>query len=138
MERVLHVERRLEVSRWVRTVLETAGFEVTTEECGEAAIQRLATADFDFVLVSLETPAKPSDSIIEWIAANRPHLLSRVLTVDMPLRPGGSTMLESRETPLLFAPFSTGELAERVKSLLTVRPADPRRRSTRRGHAMAC
>jgi DNA-binding NarL/FixJ family response regulator len=139
MKRVLHIEHRPDVVDWVRTVLDSDKLEVTAQESGEAAIRQLSDADYDLVLLSLEVPSNPDARVIKWIAANRPHLLSRVLVVaDTALRPGVSAVLEALEIPLLFAPFTSGELALLVKVMLAGRPADVSHRgSAGWGHAMA-
>ena len=139
MKRVLHIEHRPDVAEWVRAVLEAEGVEVSSVESGEAGIQQLCNADFSLVILSIEAPMKPGDRIIEWIAANRPRLVSRILAVaDTELRSGVSAVLEALEIPLLFAPFTSGELVLRVNVMLAGRPAVASRRgSIRRRHALA-
>ena len=70
-------------------------------------------------------PVKPADRLIEWVAANRPHMTSRILVIsETALSPGAEALLDSLEIPALFAPFTTGELVDWVRAMLTRRLED--------------
>lgn len=48
---------------------------------GRSALQQLATAEFDLILLDLFLPDLDGRDILAWLASTRPHLLRRVVVV---------------------------------------------------------
>jgi len=102
----------------VSFILSSQGFEVTGVGDGETGIEELAKTDFDAIVLTQETPLKTGHAVLDWITANRPHLLSRVLfTIGSPSTPALDMELAKLQIPVFAKPFSVHALAQRIKSV---------------------
>jgi DNA-binding response OmpR family regulator len=73
--RILVVDDDATVRSLMRSILERAGYEVTTAHDGRAAIARLAESDFDLVLLDVVMPHLDGVSVVhELEKSNRPVL----------------------------------------------------------------
>lgn len=112
------MEHYRDLRKLVSFVLSSQGFEVTGVGDGEAGIEELAKSDFDAIVLTQETPLKTGHAVLEWIAVNRPHLLSRVLfTIGSPSTAALDSELAKLQIPVFPKPFSVHALAERIKTL---------------------
>ena len=102
----------------VRFALDREEFEVTGVGDGETGIEKLANSDFDAIILTQETPLKTGHAVLEWIVANRPHLLSRVVfTIGSPSTPELDKELAKLRIPVFPKPFSVYDLTQRIKSV---------------------
>ena len=118
MSRVLHMEGYRDLRTLVRFALSFHGLEVIGVGDGETGIEKLANSDFDAIILTQETPLKTGHAVLEWIAANRPHLLSRVVfTIGSPSTPELDRELAKLRIPVFPKPFSAPDLTQRIKSV---------------------
>jgi CheY-like chemotaxis protein len=118
VSRILHMEEYRDLRKLVSFILSSQGLEVTGVGDGESGIEELANSDFDAIVLTQETPLKTGHAVLEWIAANRPHLLPRVLfTIGSPSTPALDRELAKLQIPVFAKPFSVHALAERIKSV---------------------
>jgi two-component system NtrC family sensor kinase len=79
---VLVIEDEPAVAHYVRAVLERGGYTVVSSESGADGLRQLASSDFLGVVSDMRTPGGVDGAdVYAWIAANRPHLASRLVFI---------------------------------------------------------
>ena len=109
--RVLVVDDEDAIRMLVRKVLERAGFEVETARDGCEAIERLAVADFDVLLLDVMMPKLDGFGVVEEMQRTRPQLLARTLLVT------ASHLKSLQSLPvrgIITKPFSVSDLVDSV------------------------
>jgi DNA-binding NtrC family response regulator len=116
---LLVVEDEPAVSSFMCTALQRAGYETVQAGTGVEALRLLAAGTFRGVISDMRTPGGVNGADVhDWISANRPELLGRVMFVT------GDTvsdetfaMLQKTGAPCLEKPFRVNQLlsvAERM------------------------
>lgn len=80
MERILIVDDEPGIRQVLCGVLESTGYQVDAVDSGEAALERLAQADYDLLLVDIQMPGLDGLGLIEQARARRPSLAAVILT----------------------------------------------------------
>ena len=108
---VLVVEDQEPVRRFVRIVLERAGFTVTEAQSGEEAVQACRDACFDLLITDVVLTGISGDAVAETVRGIRPGI--RVIYMSGYLTEQSSARI--RGTRLLHKPFSPSDLLAQVK-----------------------
>jgi DNA-binding NtrC family response regulator len=79
---VLLIEDEPSVMDFVRSALERNGYKVVCAESGAAALDLLASGDFQGVVSDMRTPGGVDGAqVYAWIAAHRPELASKLIFI---------------------------------------------------------
>ncbi|MEP7240006.1 MAG: response regulator [Devosia sp.] len=121
--RILVVEDEAPIRRFLRIVIEGAGFDMLEAERGRAGIERAATEAPDLVILDLGLPDIDGRAVIaairEW---------SQVPILILSVRDAETEKIAALDTgadDYVTKPFATGELLARIRSLLRSRkPAE--------------
>lgn len=114
--RVLAVDDDVEILRLIRRVLEMEGFDVTTAENGEAAIQEVGQEQFDLALLDLMMPGIDGMAVCKHI---RSFSTMPVILITAKVRDDDKvTGLDAGADDYITKPFSTRELVARVRAVL--------------------
>ncbi|WP_284615476.1 ATP-binding protein [Aquabacterium humicola] len=132
--RVLVVDDEPELADVMRAMLESAGFDVTTAESGEVAIEMLQLGRFDAIVSDLRMPDTDGAALWRAVKAHQPALAERMLFVTGDtLSLDASRLLAETGCQALEKPFSGAELVAKVRALLgrwTRQEADEFERAT--------
>jgi DNA-binding response OmpR family regulator len=80
MERILVVDDEPGIRKVLHGVLESAGYHVDAADSGEAALERLAQADYDLLLVDIQMGELDGLGLIERARPGHPTLATVILT----------------------------------------------------------
>jgi PAS domain S-box-containing protein len=117
--RVLVVDDEPELADVMRAMLESAGFDVTTAESGEVAIEMLQLGRFDAIVSDLRMPDTDGAALWRAVKAHQPELAERMLFVTGDtLSLDASRLLAETGCQALEKPFSGAELVAKVRGLL--------------------
>ena len=121
--RILVVDDEPEITGLLRSMLESAGWEVATAESAAVALELLEMARFDAVVSDLRMP--DMDGVTFWsaVSARVPGLARRMLFVTGDtLSPEVQGILAKTGCASLDKPFAKGDLLAAVQALLTDAP----------------
>ena len=114
--RILVVDDELSIRNMVRSVLERAGYEVTTARNGREAITLLAVSDFDVVLLDVMMPILGGVDVVEEL---RKHDGNAVLAHTYLLTAGDADRLTNLPVRGIIAkPFDIGRLVAEAKDCI--------------------
>ena len=117
--RLLVVDDEAEIADLIRSMLESAGYDVSVAESGAVALELIDMARFDAVVSDLRMPDMDGAALWREIKARQPHLARRMLFVTGDtLSPGARQFLGETQCDSLDKPFSKTDLLERVAALL--------------------
>nr|WP_281375130.1 ATP-binding protein [Aquabacterium terrae] len=116
--RVLVVDDEPELADVMRSMLESAGYEVTTAESGEVAIEMLQLASFDAVVSDLRMPDTDGAALWRAVKAHAPQLAERMLFVTGDtLSLDATRLLAETGCQALEKPFSAADLVGKLRGL---------------------
>jgi CheY-like chemotaxis protein len=116
---MLVVEDEKVIAEVCRRTLE-ADYQVTLVPNGQAAMEMLASADFDICLIDIRTPLMSGEELYLWIKDNKPSLLPGVIfTTGDVISNYTEHFLQSTGLPYLPKPFSPKELLSTVEKVTT-------------------
>jgi PAS domain S-box-containing protein len=124
--RLLVVDDEPELLDLMRSMLETAGYEVAGAESGAVALALLEEARFDAIVSDLRMPDLDGAGL--WRAVKERHaaLAQRILFVTGDtLSPGAATFLQEAGCPHIEKPFAMPELLQAVQRVLDGKNAVP-------------
>lgn len=79
---VLLIEDEPAVMSYVQAILERSGYSVVCSDSGAEGLRQLETRDFMGVVSDMRTPGGVSGADVhDWIRANRPELISRLVFI---------------------------------------------------------
>ena len=124
MAHILLVEDDERIRGIVERGLGARGFDVTSAPDGTAGAELARALDVDLVLLDLVLPGRGGIDVLEDIRTSKPRLPVIVLTAldDVGARVGG---LDAGADDYVTKPFSTDELAARIRARLRVRDDNP-------------
>jgi DNA-binding NtrC family response regulator len=115
--RILVVDDKFSMRELLATALSERGFEVDTADCGEAAIEELATGQFDIVITDLSMPGKNGMDVLKAVKAQSPDteviLITAFGTID--------TAVEAMRLgayDFLTKPFKLSEMERKVDKII--------------------
>ncbi|MEY4489697.1 MAG: hypothetical protein RIQ79_2205 [Verrucomicrobiota bacterium] len=73
MKKILHVEDQEPIRRVLAVALTALGYDVTSAENGRAALQLLATEDYDIIITDHHMPEMTGLDVVRGLNANRLH-----------------------------------------------------------------
>ncbi|HEU0078817.1 MAG TPA: response regulator, partial [Longimicrobiaceae bacterium] len=102
--------------RIVRRYLEARGHRVEEAASGAEALERIAAASYDAVLLDLKMPAMPGDELFRVLRERHPETADRVVfaTGDV-ISPARKAFLDGSGRPAFEKPFDLGEVARAVE-----------------------
>lgn len=106
-QKVLVVDDEDSIRMLVKKVLERSGFDVAVARDGFEAIERIATDDFDVVLLDVMMPKLDGFGVVRQMQSTYPAMLSRTLLVT------ASHLKTLQQLPvrgIITKPFSVNEL----------------------------
>jgi CheY-like chemotaxis protein len=113
--RILVVDDEMAIRTLVRTVLERAGYEVTTARDGRQAIALLAASDYDVVLLDVMMPNLGGLGVVEELRKNNRAALAHTYL----LAAGNSEQLNDLPVRGVIAkPFDIGRLIAEAKDCI--------------------
>ena len=116
---ILVVDDEAEIADLIRSMLESAGYDVVTAESGAVALEMLGQARFDAIVSDLRMP--DMDGAALWRAVReRDALLARhmLFVTGDTLSATARAFLDEAAAPSLDKPFARRDLLERVKGVL--------------------
>ena len=117
--RVLVVDDEPEITDLLRSMLESAGFEVACADSGAVALEMLATANFAAIVSDLRMPDMDGAALWRAVREKHPALATRMLFVTGDtLSPGARQFLDDAACPRLDKPFSRADLLARLAQVL--------------------
>ena len=117
--RVLVVDDEPEIADLMRSMLETAGYEVASAESGAVALEMLAEVPFDAIVSDLRMPDIDGAALWREVNQRQPALAQRMLFVTGDtLSPGARRFLADSGCGSLDKPFAKADLLARVAGLL--------------------
>jgi PAS domain S-box-containing protein len=117
--RVLVVDDEAEIAELMRSVLESAGYDVATAESGAVALELLAEARFDAIVSDVRMPDIDGAALWRAVRGRAPALARRMLFVT-----GDTLSAEARQVldesgcPGLDKPFAKADLLAAVRGLV--------------------
>jgi two-component system NtrC family sensor kinase len=114
--RVLVVDDEPGLRRIVRRYLETRGHQVDEAASGAEALERIAAAAYDAVLLDLKMPEMPGDELFRVLRERHPETAARVVfaTGDV-ISPARKAFLDGSGRPAFEKPFDLGEVARAME-----------------------
>jgi DNA-binding response OmpR family regulator len=112
--RVLVVDDEEPIRILIQRLLSKHGFSVDTAPDGAAAIDKLAQADFDAVVLDLMMPRVDGFTVLRHLIASNPELVSRTVVATAYPRDVANRQL-TEVCQVIIKPFDTGELVEAVE-----------------------
>jgi len=98
-------------------MLKSAGFQVETEETGEAALERLHRKQYDLILCDWKMPGLSGQEFYQRLATGDPEAASRVVFMTGDVSGFKSKeFFRSRNLDCLAKPFTMADLNEAVKN----------------------
>ena len=111
-KRILVVDDEDAIRLLVKKVLERSGFDVDTARDGCEAIDRLARADYDAVLLDVMMPKLDGFGVVEAMQSNHPQLLAKTLLVTASHL---ATLAHLPVRGIITKPFSVAELVRETE-----------------------
>ena len=119
--RVMVVDDEAEIADLIRTLLESAGYEVATAESGAVALELLEAARFDAIVSDLRMPDMDGAALWREVRLRQPALARRMLFVTGDtLSPGARQFLSDTGCRGLEKPFDKVDLLAAVRALLAM------------------
>jgi PAS domain S-box-containing protein len=117
--RVLVVDDEAEIAELMRTVLESAGYDVATAESGAVALELLAEARFDAIVSDVRMPDIDGAALWHAVRELHPLLATRMLFVSGDtLSQEARQVLEATRCPSLDKPFANADLLGALRALI--------------------
>jgi len=117
--RLLVVDDEAEIAELMRSMLESAGFEVATAESGAVALELLDAARFDAIVSDLRMPDMDGAALWRAVRERQPLLSRRMLFVTGDtLSPEAQQFLGKARSASLDKPFAKADLLAAVQTLL--------------------
>ncbi len=117
--RILVVDDEAEIADLIRSMLESAGYDVATAESGAVALAMLEQAQFNAIVSDLRMPDMDGAALWRQVQRHDAALARRMLFVTGDtLSAGARSFLDEAGTASLDKPFARKDLLDRVKTLL--------------------
>ena len=118
---ILVIEDEPSVMSYIRLALERHGFQVTSTETGDEALELLKSGQFIGILSDMRTPGGVDGAGVHaWVAQNRPELASRMvfITGDTVNEETAAT-LSRTGVPFIEKPFRISQLLEVIERTMS-------------------
>ena len=115
--RVLVVDDEPSICKALEIALGRAGFDATTVQSGDAAIDRVRREHFDVLVVDLRIPDMRGDVIYWTLAAVQPHLQGCTLFVTGDITDRAQRLVAQCNCPMLHKPFDLRDILDAVQAL---------------------
>ena len=118
--RLLVIEDEAAVQAFLRAALERSGYQIVVATSGEEGLQLLKEREFGGIVSDMRTPGEVDGADVhEWLQANRPEMVKRMLFVTGDIV-NEETMQTLRRTgvPWIEKPFRVHELVSAVKEVM--------------------
>jgi len=120
-QKILHVDDEEDILVVVNTILKKAGFQVTSVESGDEALERFHAEIFDLVILDIMIPDLSGLEIYTLIIKEKPGQRVILLTVlDTPQK-RRQHLWEEGVLDCITKPFDREDLVKRVKKALAVK-----------------
>ncbi|HWK30665.1 MAG TPA: response regulator [Terriglobales bacterium] len=117
---LLVIEDEAAVQAFLRAALERSGYQIVVATSGEEGLQLLKEREFGGIVSDMRTPGEVDGADVhEWLQANRPEMVKRMLFVTGDIV-NEETMQTLRRTgvPCIEKPFRVHELVSAVKEVM--------------------
>ena len=117
---LLVIEDEAAVQAFLRAALERSGYQIVVATSGEEGLQLLKEREFGGIVSDMRTPGEIDGADVhEWLQANRPEMVKRMLFVTGDIV-NEETMQTLRRTgvPCIEKPFRVHELVSAVKEVM--------------------
>ena len=117
---LLVIEDEASVQAFLRAALERNGYQIVLATSGEEGLQLLKEREFSGIVSDMRTPGEVDGADVhEWLKANRPEMVKRMLFVTGDIV-NEETMQTLRRTgvPCIEKPFRVHELVNAVKEVM--------------------
>ena len=117
---LLVIEDEAAVQAFLRAALERSGYQIVVATSGEEGLQMLKEREFSGIVSDMRTPGEIDGADVhEWLKANRPEMVKRMLFVTGDIV-NEETMQTLRRTgvPCIEKPFRVHELVSAVKEVM--------------------
>jgi DNA-binding NtrC family response regulator len=117
---LLVIEDETSVQAFLRAALERNGYQIVLATSGEEGLQLLKEREFSGIVSDMRTPGEVDGADVhEWLKANRPAMVKRMLFVTGDIV-NEETMQTLRRTgvPCIEKPFRVHELVNAVKKVM--------------------
>ena len=117
---LLVIEDETSVQAFLRAALERNGYQIVLATSGEEGLQLLKEREFSGIVSDMRTPGDVDGADVhEWLKANRPEMVKRMLFVTGDIV-NEETMQTLRRTgvPCIEKPFRVHELVNAVKEVM--------------------
>jgi DNA-binding NtrC family response regulator len=117
---LLVIEDEASVQAFLRAALERNGYQIVLATSGEEGLQLLKEREFSGIVSDMRTPGEVDGADVhEWLKANRPEMVKRMLFVTGDIV-NEETMQTLRRTgvPCIEKPFRVQELINAVKEVM--------------------
>ena len=117
---LLVIEDEAAVQAFLRAALERSGYQIVVATSGEEGLQLLKEREFGGIVSDMRTPGEVDGADVhEWLQANRPEMVKRMLFVTGDIV-NEETMQTLRRTgvPCIEKPFRVHELVSAVKEVV--------------------
>lgn len=117
---LLVIEDEASVQAFLRAALERNGYQIVLATSGEEGLQLLKEREFSGIVSDMRTPGEVDGADVhEWLKANRPDMVKRMLFVTGDIV-NEETMQTLRRTgvPCIEKPFRVQELVNAVKGVM--------------------
>lgn len=117
---LLVIEDEAAVQAFLRAALERSGYQIVVATSGEEGLQLLKEREFSGIVSDMRTPGEIDGADVhEWLQANRPEMVKRMLFVTGDIV-NEETMQTLRRTgvPCIEKPFRVHELVSAVKEVM--------------------
>lgn len=117
---LLVIEDEAAVQAFLRAALERSGYQIVVATSGEEGLQLLKEREFSGIVSDMRTPGEVDGADVhEWLQANRPEMVKRMLFVTGDIV-NEETMQTLRRTgvPCIEKPFRVHELVSAVKEVM--------------------
>jgi CheY-like chemotaxis protein len=117
---ILVVEDEPSVAAFLRTALESRGYEVVSSPSSAKALTALASGQFSGVISDLRTPGGVDGAdVYEWLRRNRPELAAKMIFVTGDTAsPETISLLAETQTPCIEKPFRLRDLMTAVEKTI--------------------
>ena len=116
---ILVIEDEPAVVQFVRAALERHGFDVTTAQDGDSALQLLQQQGFWAVISDMRTPGSVNGADVHaWLQSHRPELAQRMLFITGDIANDETmSILQRTQVPVIEKPFRVKELMEKMQEV---------------------
>ena len=121
--RVLVVDDEPSICKALEIALGRAGFDATTVQSGDAAVELVRREHFDVLVVDLRIPDMRGDVVYWTLAAVQPHLQGQTLFVTGDITERAQRIIAQCNCPILHKPFDLRDILDAVAALAPWRPA---------------